>query len=305
MRQERDRVLDLLEREERQQQAREESFASQQRNEEIQNRKNTAQAEIERLKAAKDMQRKMGKALLRDIAGAKEKQVKVESVKQTELQPEKREGTSKKNVSFADQSEIDEDVHKNRPTPDWGDVTLARLRSSKGPTLMEKAQPEKRPVKQEVVERMPTGKAKAPDESYGDSDDESEPPASPISVGSDEEEPPLSDVEDEMSNPGDMDLETETDLDFADHQREIALEYHRKRTKISQAALVSHTHQPDDDHREVCHDAICVRRCIEVAISDGKRSAREASHVAFQSYSSRVCLRRISRDDFFVRIKNI
>lgn len=81
----------------------------------------------------------------------------------------------------------------------------------------------------------------------GDSDDDSEPPDSP----SESEEEGAPDGEEDLDDldviQGDTDpLEEEFDLDFAEHQRQIALEYHDKRTKMGEIATSAMLSRSDD-----------------------------------------------------------
>ncbi|KAJ7510140.1 hypothetical protein B0H11DRAFT_1957866 [Mycena galericulata] len=71
-RRERDRVLDLLEQEEQREHAKEDELSQEQRQEILRKRKQAAQDEVARLKAAKAMQKKMGKALLQGLSESRE-----------------------------------------------------------------------------------------------------------------------------------------------------------------------------------------------------------------------------------------
>ncbi|KAF8211929.1 hypothetical protein K438DRAFT_1805635 [Mycena galopus ATCC 62051] len=225
-RRERDRILDLLEEEERMEQAREqarEEISPERRQEILQKRKIAAQEELARLKAAKDMQRKMGKALLRDTTSSRDKQPPEGSP--NVVVPEV--SNPRKAVTFADEvedAEVEASESREAETPDWGDVVPARLRAKGGPSLVSNAQTDSTPMKMHVVERIPGKPVDAP---QSDSDDESEPPDSPTIADSDEERGFDSDEE----------LAEEVDVDFARHQREIALEYNSKRARIAETTL--------------------------------------------------------------------
>ncbi|KAJ7444828.1 hypothetical protein FB451DRAFT_71212 [Mycena latifolia] len=237
-RRERDRILDLLEEEEQAEQAREEEFSKEQRQEILRKRKMAAQDELNRLKAAKDMQKKMGKALLQGLSIAREQATPAESlapdpvVTANEVAP-----VLQKSVKFADAAgEVETPQVQKEETPDWGDVVPARLRPNSGRSLMSNAQIVGHPMKMQVVERIP-GKPKL-DQPQPDSDDESAPPDSPTVADSDEEGGFISDEE----------LAEQVDLDFAHHQREITLEYHAKRAKMAETtstAMKSHSHDRD------------------------------------------------------------
>ncbi|KAF7363683.1 Glycosyltransferase Family 22 protein [Mycena sanguinolenta] len=234
-RHERDRILDLLEEEERVEHAREqarEEISEEQRHEILQKRRAAAEKESSRSKAAKDMQRKMGKALLRDMATSRE-----ESTPDPTLAvAQESKGTAAnptKTVTFANEVEVPGSL--DTETSDWGDVVPGRLRAKGGPSLISNAQLDGTPMKINVVERVP-GKPVGP---QSDSDDESEPPDSPTVADSDEEGGGFE---------SDEELAEEVDMDFARHQREIALEYNSRRAKMAETtsnALQSHFHDQD------------------------------------------------------------
>ncbi|KAJ7272063.1 hypothetical protein B0H12DRAFT_1092672 [Mycena haematopus] len=236
-RRERDRILDLLEEEERMEHSREhvrEEISEEQRQEILRKRKMAAQEEFVRLQAAKDMQRKMGKALLRDMNTSRDKP----TPDPTPGFPLEGQGTAlniRRTVTFADEVEAPES--RDAETSDWGDVIPARLRAKGEPSLVADAQFDGTPMKMRVVERIP-GK---PVEPQSDSDDESEPSDSPTIADSDE------------GLQSDEELADEVDIDFAHHQREIALEYNSKRARMAETtsnALQSHFHDQDDKASE-------------------------------------------------------
>ena len=71
---ERDRILDILEAEERVQLEKDEEEERERFKAELEQRKQAAEAEMDALKKAREMQKKMGKALLRNIVVAREKE---------------------------------------------------------------------------------------------------------------------------------------------------------------------------------------------------------------------------------------
>ncbi|KAJ7709611.1 hypothetical protein B0H17DRAFT_1028487 [Mycena rosella] len=246
-RRERDRILDLLEEEEQAEQAKGEELSQEQRQEILRKRKKAAQDELNRLKAAKDMQKKMGKALLRGMSTAREQTAPVEAPA-----PDPAPGVEdirpvpRKTVKFADAAGEVETPEADE-TPDWGDVVPARLRPNSSRSLISNALIDTHPMKMQVVERIP-GKPKL-DEPQPDSDDESEPPDSPTEVDSDEGGEFMSDEE----------LAEEVDLDFAQHQREITLEYHEKRAKMAETtsnAMKSHSHDQDGVSQKTAEESL-------------------------------------------------
>src|SRR5712691_4104731 len=70
------RILDILEEEERIEEECNQARDREQRQEELERRKANAKAELDQLKAAKEMQKKMGKALLKNMADVREQEEK-------------------------------------------------------------------------------------------------------------------------------------------------------------------------------------------------------------------------------------
>ncbi|KAJ7074310.1 hypothetical protein C8F01DRAFT_1100048 [Mycena amicta] len=206
---ERNRILDLLEEEERVERAKANQLEEEQQHEEREKRKKNNEVELAKMKAMKDMYKKMGQSL----AG------------KAEMKP-----AMPKSVKWADAEEEPTTVAQAT-----GDVVLGRLRPNSGPSLLSIPQVDTLPMRTNVVERFPGGASQP----QADSDDESEPPDSSSDLDSDEEGGLESEEE----------LADELDLDFARHQREIALEYHAKRTEMVEVAATvlknSHTQAAD------------------------------------------------------------
>ncbi|KAJ7172200.1 hypothetical protein C8R46DRAFT_1085101 [Mycena filopes] len=235
-RRERERILDLLEQEEETAQAKEDGVSEEKRQEILRKRKLAAQDEAARLKAAKEMQKKMGKALLKGMGTSRHEPAPAQPpAVNSDAGAEEVMQTPRKSVKFADAAEV-EIREPEEETPDWGDVVPARLRPPTRDSLLSKAHAQfdaQQPMKSQVVERMP-GKPQV-EEPQPDSDDESEPPDSPINSDSDQEGQFGSDEE----------LADEIDLDYAQHQREITLEYHTRRVKMAEttsSALQAHSY---------------------------------------------------------------
>ncbi|KAI0372950.1 hypothetical protein BV20DRAFT_963394 [Pilatotrama ljubarskyi] len=270
---ERDRILDMLEEEERIQQAKEEAEERERFQVELQKRKEAAKAEMEALKKAREMQKKMGKALLQNMAAVREREEKErQALEQADKQAreERNKLKPKKSVSFADLPPDHENQPANSPPVDWGDVAPAKLTAGKS-TLITRGQMDQHPMKMHVVERVPGAhrgpKSPPPPPSvHADSDDESE-PGSPVPADSDDgeiihsdqsdsESPPPAHVESEESDseqpeddePVEWDVEG---YDFAQHQREIALEYYAKRATVGAEALAAmRNHEHGEDENE-------------------------------------------------------
>lgn len=250
---ERDRILDMLEQEE----------ASELTQSNNPSQTEDAQSKLEQLKAAREMQKKMGKALLRNMAEARAKEdEKLESEIHKDVPPgdqQKLTLKAKKSVSFAqlptDETGEPKDqllIREKEAKLDWGDVAPARLRSDYKSKPLTKDQMNNQPMKLNVVERTPSTPPTSK-EPVADSDDESV-PGSPVS---DDETPvnrddvPESNSEDDGdSEEAQSDGDEEFDLDDALHRREIALAYLEKRNVVGSdaaAALTSHTHEGEDD----------------------------------------------------------
>lgn len=268
---ERERILDLLEEEERVEQEREEQAARERWRAELEKRKEAAKAELESLRKARDLQKKMGKALLRNVIESNERAEKDKEQEAKEWQEQKARETEKvkKSVSFADElgAANEEASTSAGKANQWGDVALARLRKGKA-SLLTRAQIDSQPMKMDVVERHPAGtrSESPPQKVEADSDDESI-PGSPVPADSDEGEIIRSDADSEehsqhdspasdsdatdveqMSDDGEPVTWQEEDFDYAQHQREVALAYYQKRATIGMeaySAMRAHTHDED------------------------------------------------------------
>ncbi|KAK0463827.1 uncharacterized protein EV420DRAFT_1638740 [Desarmillaria tabescens] len=241
---ERNRVLDMLEAEEEMLERKSNEAEKERRREALQNMKEAGREGVKNFAQTREMQKKMGKALLRNMAAAREKEEKEKAEKEAEDLRKEKARTKKgpqKTVTFA-VPEKEDDKEEENVEHEWGDVAQGRLTSTKRPTLLSKFNDSTLPMKMSVVERPP-GQSNSPPETpqnLADSDDESEPPLSEGGSSSD--------------NPSDADEDVEEgfDMDYAQHQREIALEYHKKRETIGRdvsLAMRSHTHEEDEEEQ--------------------------------------------------------
>ncbi|KAG5653697.1 hypothetical protein H0H81_011277 [Sphagnurus paluster] len=250
LRQQRDRILDQLEEEERLEQKREKEFGMEERQEILRKRKEAAVKEKEKLKEAKKIHKKMGKALVRNLGkeNAQEEPSHAQEVLYDEVKPPAHHGNPlKKSVTFADvnselEDNTDEPSTAQHHSIDWGDITPARLRSTGRPSLL--SRPETLPMKMTVVERVSTTPVRSTPANVQDSDDESDHGEVEAEVGREEDD-------EASTSESELVLEKEEfDLDFAQHQREIALQYYEKRDKIGAktlSAMSSHSHHQNDD----------------------------------------------------------
>jgi len=232
------RILDYLEEEEHQEERKEKQRELDEKNDMLQKRKVQEAEEKANIKTTRELQKKMGRALLQNIGKAKEKERQKEEAQrlQDEEADKSRSSLKKKTVAFVDAlNNSANDAADPEPSdgPDWGDVTLARLRASKRPTLLSQSLLDKHPMKMSVVERFPAGPLALPNsphpgQKFADSDDESdsapEPESSDTAAGDENDDESIVLEQDEV------------DFDFVQHQRQIALEYHSKRNKFGQDA---------------------------------------------------------------------
>jgi hypothetical protein len=236
---ERERILDSLEEEERRE-AEREAFEEEE----------SRATKRKRLEAARELQKAMGRALVKNVKDfkAKEEDERKALLKvNTQAGSEKPKSVKpKKSVSFDLPPE--ESPVSAGPQQDWGDVTPARLQPKQPLTPIAHG-----PMKFRVVERFPRKlRSGSPPK---DSDDESDPEPTP-DIDEDDKllSSPTQHIElhsdESTEDGGDFEFdEGEADLDAAQHQREIALAYYEKREKFAAqaaAALSSHSHIEED-----------------------------------------------------------
>jgi hypothetical protein len=237
------RILDILEEEERIEEERHQARDREQRRGELEQRRANAKAELERVKTAKEMQKKMGKALLKNMADAREKE-------EEEKAHQEREDMEKEEARRS---------RKPRKCVSWAE--LPKLERSDDDAAV--------PMRPYVVERFPArsgASSPPPPIPMGDSDDESEPP-SPVPSDSDTPSGIPSDgipfptpEHDQSDGSEDDDEPLEShgsedgfDIDSMQHQREIALAYFEKRNTIgadAARAMSAHSHDLDGDEND-------------------------------------------------------
>ncbi|PBK92844.1 hypothetical protein ARMGADRAFT_1063081 [Armillaria gallica] len=287
---ERDRILDMLETEEEMLERKTKEVATERRRETLQNMKEASREGVKDFAQTREMQKKMGKALLRNMAEAREKEAKEKMEREAEdLKKEKAKAKKgpQKTVTFAEPEKEEDEEEAAELMHEWGDVAQGRLTSAKRSTLLSQLNDSTLPMKMSVVERAP-GQSNPPPEPpqiLADSDDESEPPLSEGGSSSD--------------NPSDGDEEVEEgfDMDYALHQREIALEYHKKRQTIGRdvsLAMRSHTHEEDEDQEQPSSSAprkktpLSHFKSERLASSYGASSPSSSSSPASQSLGAAV-----------------
>jgi hypothetical protein len=248
------RILDMLEEEERVEEVRSQARDRERLREELEQRKANAKAELERIKALKEVQKKMGKALLKNMADVREKEEK-EKARQDredlELEEARRSRKPRKCVSWAELPRSEKASARSNGDSTWPD-------DGAGPSS-------KPPMRSHVVERFSTRSsgASSPPPPVRDSDDESN-PSSPIPSDSDKgdeirsdsvifpgPEHALSDGSEDEDGPAESHAsEDEFDIDTIQHQREIALAYFEKRNTIgadAARAMSAHSHDISDE----------------------------------------------------------
>lgn len=248
-----DRILDMLEDEERIEEERNQAREREQHREEVEQRKANVKAELERIKVAKEVQKKMGKALLKNMADAREKEAKDKARQEKEDLEREEARKSRKPRKCVSWAELPKQEKSSSARSD-GDG--ARTRNGARPSG-------KLPMRPNVVERFPVrsgASSPPPPIPVGDSDDESNPPSPdpsdseaggeihPNSVTFPRPEDALSDAsedEDELDESQELEEEDGFDIDTMQHQREIALAYFERRNTIgadAARAMSAHSH---------------------------------------------------------------
>ncbi|KIL69985.1 hypothetical protein M378DRAFT_157236 [Amanita muscaria Koide BX008] len=226
-----------------------------------------AAKETNRTQAAKELQKKMAKGLITSIDGG---------VQENSNPPHTVPPKVKKSVTFAPELAATKTAEESHT----GDVFPATLRKSNRPTLLGAVDGGHQPMRMNVVERMPVGRSTAQSLQPNriDSDDES---------NSDEEKEREDDAPFAEEPPGDSASESDAtdqsleDLDYAQHQREIAIEYYAKRGIIGQAAaqaMMSHSHVEDEEEREIPVDIGVTEPQSKPSISRFKASKLASSY---------------------------
>lgn len=271
------RILDILEAEE-EQAARTAAERERVQSAEEQTRRTTdAEAERARKLAAREMQKRMGKALLKNFTEQREQEEKAK--KAGERREEEARSTMpspatikpRKSVSFANVPDIDkEPTTKPKPSAAWGDVSVNAFRAGMPKVTLKSEMLSNQPMKMGVVERVP-GQRQTPSNEERDSDDESNPDM-PDGDEDDEdgETPPLDGDFDDSGASSKSDEDPEDDFDFtqASLQREVALEYFRLRETIgtdAQQAMTAHSHVGDHEwDKPVCIILSFFLRCTHI-----------------------------------------
>ena len=264
----RDRILDILEREE----ARE--AGTKYELERLRQAEEAAKMDAASKAAAREMQKKMGKALVKNLVAQRERDEKEkkktlekeDTAAATRVSGQNGDSTCrkpKKSVSFANVPEVDEGKPKPKPPVAWGDVSVAKLKSGIPKAELKTEVLTRQPMKMEVVERVPGQEQKSSPER--DSDDES----NPGDNAEDEEYTPSLDADfdgsDESTEEGDDSEEEEYDLSQASVQREVALEYIRLRESVgaeAARAMTSHTHEGNEWEQPVSGPLIPLRMTV-------------------------------------------
>lgn len=245
------RLLDVLEAEEEQEAVKADELEIQRQKNELAKRKEDAKSEKERKLAAREMQKRMGKALLRNLAEQRQKE-EIQKASEELRPPEKGSQNGddskkpQKRVSFANVGDIKENEPKPKPKPSlaWGDVSVGSLKGDLSRVRLRATDIARQPLKLDVVERVPGSEGLvAP--AIRDSDDESDQDVQGTEEEADDEVSVLnsgaymqsdSDSSDSAGSSNDKDEEDEFDFSQARLQREIALEYLKMRGTIGAEA---------------------------------------------------------------------
>lgn len=273
LRSRRDRILDELEAEEEQEALEAAEREHQQNVEELVKRAEALQAEKSRRLAAKEMQKKLGKALLKNIVEARQREELALSETESAMNSPvarssdytgKKVVKPKKSVSFADPPSED-DLSSSKPAKKraslaWGDVSIGALRARQPKVRLKSDEDDSAPMRMEVVERVP-GEKRTLGTQNRDSDDESLPDESTDRHSSSHISGDHVDFGEGSDSANDRYLKGGTDIDEdeegadfdlsqAQLQREIALEYIRLRETIgaeAAQAMTSYSHVGEDD----------------------------------------------------------
>ncbi|THH09350.1 hypothetical protein EW145_g2080 [Phellinidium pouzarii] len=253
LRAQRDHVLDMLEEEEKREAEKAVERERRQGKEELAKRKDVSSTETNKRLAERDMQKKLGKALLKNLAKQRDREEKEKAVVTTTIANRVQSLSSnnlkpKKSVSFANVSEAQEEKPKQKPPVPLGDVSLGALRAGMPKAKFKADIMISQPMRLEVVERAP-GEHREHLHKEQDSDDESSPEEyqGPEADDDDEENtPPLDgDFDDSGTSTKSYDGSENEDVDYSQAriQREVALEYIRLRESVgaeAQQALGPH-----------------------------------------------------------------
>ncbi|KIK31124.1 hypothetical protein PISMIDRAFT_132624 [Pisolithus microcarpus 441] len=210
-------------------------------------RKEAARMEYEHLKQAKELQKKMGRALVGSTPGSSK--TDVDSPRQTA-------SGSKKSVTFAETVASDVIATERQPSQaDFGDITAGRLRSSHRIPPVSAARAGKHVMKVQVVERRGENTSGPTIERLADSDDESptlsEHPSSQRCATElrniKQLDPSTDDTSSDEAQSAEETLDENFDWDSAQHQREVALEYFAKRHVIGTEAVRALATNNDDE----------------------------------------------------------
>ena len=232
----------------------------------MEKRKQAATDDMDKLKQARELQKKLGKALIRNVVASRD-QAEKEKANQDEQDrlaaAAARPLKPKKSVSFADTSPEEikpPELHRKGKGVDWGDVAPGTLRKP-GPSNGRSDRPV---MRMHVVERHPSA-LRSSDHPSRDSDDESDPESYGSEETNDYEDaelvpedkpssnrrrlhsppPDSADSEDDHLSDEDPSEWNDEDFDTAHHQREVALQYYEKRKTIGAevaSAMRAHTH---------------------------------------------------------------
>ena len=278
---ERERILDALEEEEREENVREAEAARAHWMAEMEKRREAHKVELESIQRARELQKKMGKALLRSVVADRDEEEKRKAEQEqadsdAAIAARRNSVKPKKSVSFADDDVqiggASQETGKGKDV-DYGDVSLGRLRGQGQSAMLTKEYADSLPMKMHVMERRP-GRLRSPEPPIqaGDSDDESLPDSlvedpeddqglvGDLPSASDDEignaPLPSESDDDEEGLPPDDDVADwgGEDFDYARHQREIALEYYEKRKTIGaevNSAMRAHSHDDEDWNQAV------------------------------------------------------
>lgn len=252
-RRERDRILDQLEEEEEEKRVQEEQREVVKDKREYEKRKERVKDDLDKLKSAKAMQKKMGKALLRSLAEDREKETK--KAPAASFPAEKRPATRpSKTVSFSEETkEADADVPSSRKHSRVDDKEVAIMQ----PTVIERT-PSISTIRK-PFSATPLSRSRS------DQTRSTEPMKYATPLYSQSIEHGYSDSEDTSDTQVEDADSADEEFEFAREQRELALEYLERKQRMGAEfmnAMANPASPQEPDWNQEVHISICIQDSV-------------------------------------------
>lgn len=244
-------------------------------------------AEEERRRDARELQKKMGKALIRNVSKQREEDERARkkdalAMVESQRASSSRKGKPRKSVSFANVPDMGEDESKSRRKASlaWGDTSVGVMRGGMNRARLTVNDLERRTMRLDVVERI-SGQPPLPNFREKNSDDESEPENDSSHVNYDKITNTTQNLDDSDSGSSPMDSSSKDEEESEDNnfelsqaqlQRDIALEYIKMRETIGSEAhnaMISHTHEGTDEWDQPVRILYCLCHLSLISIITG------------------------------------